>query len=104
MLDHHRGLQCLDTRALALGILMRCDGSGIEAPALKSAVCRADRERQGVLCDSCWLAFRELVWVDPGRLNVWGRCRVCGGWESANLLRDVKPGYPVSGVCVDCAG
>ncbi|CAN5877705.1 hypothetical protein BH18ACT11_BH18ACT11_12520 [soil metagenome] len=42
---------------------MRCDGCGIEAeaPALKSAVWRVDRERQGVLCDSCWLPFRKLV-------------------------------------------
>jgi hypothetical protein len=82
---------------------VRCGCCDVEATALKTVLCRADRERQGVLCDSCWLPLRELVWIVPGRLNVWGRCRRCGGWESVNLLRDAKPGYPVSGICVGCA-
>ena len=81
-----------------------CTGCGVEATALKTVVCRADRERRGVLCDSCWLPLRERLWIVPGSLNVWGRCRDCGTWASVNDLRDVKPGNPVSGVCVGCAG
>lgn len=81
---------------------MRCDGCGHEATVLKTVVCRADRDRQGVLCGECWLPLRELVWIVPGWLNCFGRCRSCGEWESVRGLRDVKPGEPVSGTCRAC--
>jgi hypothetical protein len=79
-----------------------CDKCGASAPALKTCR-RRDGEGKGVLCTSCWLVLRERVWVVPGRVNVWGRCRVCARWESINDLSDTKPGYPIQGVCVDCA-
>ena len=45
----------------------------------------------------------RLMGLDlPRSLNVWGRCRGCGRWESVNLLRDLKPGEPVSGTCRAC--
>jgi hypothetical protein len=85
-----------------LDAVVTCDGCGHEAPALKSVVCRADRERQGVLCASCWLPIRHRLWLIPGWLNVWGRCRGCGEWESIRDLRDIKQGEPASGVCAGC--
>lgn len=81
---------------------MTCDGCGHAAAVLKSVVCRADRERQGVLCTSCWLPLRDRLWITPGPVNVFGRCRECGGWESVRDLSDIKPGEPVRGVCGAC--
>jgi len=81
-----------------------CDGCGATAAAMKTCRRRRDGDGIGVLCDSCWLPLRNLVWIVPGGLNVWGRCRACGEWESINTLSDKKPGEPVSGVCATCAG
>jgi len=83
-----------------------CCKCGVSAPALKSVVCRDDRDRQGTLCGPCWLPIRELVWIVPGPFAVWGRCRSCGSWESVRDLREAKPGGghgAMIGVCGGCA-
>jgi len=85
--------------------LMRCDGCGITALALKTVRCRSDRERRGVLCTGCWEPLRELVWIIPGPVVAWGTCSWCDDWASVNDLRDAKPGgrrSAPSGTCVDC--
>lgn len=86
---------------------MRCDGCGAVVVVLKTAICCADRDRRGTLCDPCWLPIRELVWIVPGPAACWGRCRGCGEWFSLRRLFDRKPGGghgAMIGTCVDCAG
>ena len=86
---------------------MRCDGCASSAPALKTVICRADRERRGVLCVGCWLPLRELVWIIVGPVAAWGTCRTCGEWVSVNDLRDATPGgrrSAPSGTCGTCVG
>lgn len=83
--------------------MMVCAGCGTVAAALKTVRCRDDASRVGVLCDPCYGPLAHRLWIVPGWLNVWGRCRSCGSWESVNALRDVRPGEPVSGVCRSCA-
>jgi hypothetical protein len=80
-----------------------CDKCGASAPAMKNCR-RRDGEGKGVLCDGCYEPLRDRLWIVPGSLNVFGRCRACNRWESINDLGDVKPGYPVTGVCPACAG
>ncbi len=87
--------------------MMRCAGCGVEAPALKTVLCRADRERRGVLCDSCWLPLRDRLWGIPGPVACFGRCSGCGGWFSVRELADLKPGGArkgdaPGGTCVAC--
>jgi len=85
---------------------MRCDGCASSAPALKTVICRADRERRGSLCVLCWEPLRDRVWIVPGPVPCFGTCSRCGEWASVNDLRDAKPGgrrSAPSGVCVGCA-
>lgn len=86
---------------------MRCDGCGIEADALKTCRCRADREGRGVLCTGCWEPLRELVWIIAGPIACFGTCRTCEEWVSINDLRDAVPGgrrSAPSGTCPRCYG
>ena len=60
-----------------------------------------------MLYDPCWLPLRDRVWVLPGPFAVWGRCGLCGKWESVRELSDRKPGGghgAMIGTCVDCVG
>jgi len=85
---------------------VRCDNCGHAAPDLKTVACRGDLDRRGVLCDPCWLHLRDRLWVVPGAVPCFGRCRSCGEWFSVRELSDRKPGGghgAMIGVCVDCA-
>ena len=58
-----------------------------------------------VLCDGCYAPLSRWVWIIPGYIAVWGRCRGCGSWESVRDLRDAKPGGghgAMVGTCPDC--
>ncbi len=84
---------------------MRCAGCCVEAPALKTVLCRADRERRGVLCDSCWLPLKDRLWIVPGWVACFGTCRLCGEWVSVRELRDARLGGKRSawiGTCRMC--
>ncbi len=71
---------------------MICDGCGASAPALKTVICRDDADRRGVLCDPCHAPLAHRLWVVPGPVACFGRCLVCGEWESARDLADRKLG------------
>jgi len=71
---------------------VRCGGCDVEATALKTVVCRAARERRGVLCDPCWLPLRDRLWIVPGPVACFGKCRKCGEWFSVKELADLKSG------------
>ncbi len=84
---------------------MRCCKCGASAPALKSVVCRDARNRRGVLCDPCWEPLADRLWILPGLVAAWGRCRECGEWFGVGELSDRKPGGghgAMIGACVDC--
>ncbi len=84
---------------------MRCCKCGTEATVLKTCR-RRDGDGSGVLCDPCWLPLRELVWVIPGPVACFGRCRSCSGWFSVRELADLKPGGRRDawmGMCVNCS-
>ena len=71
---------------------MRCDKCGVEAVVLKTLICRDDRDRRGVLCDPCWLPLRDRLWIVPGPVACFGRCRSCSGWFSVRELADLALG------------
>ncbi len=85
---------------------MRCEGCGYEAPALKTVRWRGG-ERCFVLCDPCWLLISGAVWVVPGPVRCYGKCRSCGSWFALAELSDLTPGGKwdaPSGLCPGCTG
>jgi hypothetical protein len=67
---------------------------------------RRDGDGTGVLCDPCWLPLRDRVWIVPGPVACFGRCRSCSGWFGVNDLADLALGgkhVAWFGTCVDCA-
>ncbi len=70
--------------------MRRCK-CGVEAPAFKTCR-RREGEGTGVLYDSCWLPLADRLWIVPGPVACFGRCRGCGEWFSVRELTDRKPG------------
>jgi hypothetical protein len=86
---------------------MRCDRCGAEAPVLKSCRWRTGGERLFALCDECHAPVRGAVWIRPGPVPCFGRCRGCSHWFSVRELSDLRPGGrwdSPSGLCSGCAG
>jgi hypothetical protein len=85
---------------------MRCCKCGHEEVALKTCR-RRDGDGSGVLCDECWVPLRELVWVIPGPVAVFGKCRSCSEWFSLRELSDRSGGGKwdsTTGTCPECRG
>ncbi len=84
---------------------MVCDKCGTVEVALKSVICRDDRERRGVLCSACFSPLADRLWIVPGPFVVFGKCSGCADWFSLRELADRKPGgkwSAPSGVCAGC--
>ena len=87
---------------------MRCGGCGASAPALKTVICRADRERRGVLCTACWGPLRDALWIVPGAFTITSRCDSCGAFVRPQDLVESRPGghgkrdLVSTGLCAEC--
>ena len=85
---------------------MRCDRCGATAPVLKTVRWRDHNGGPFILCDSCWLPISAAVWIVPGQVAAFGRCRHCSGWFGVRELTGLKPGGRRDawiGTCRRCA-
>jgi hypothetical protein len=86
---------------------VRCDQCGTAASVLKACRWRPRGERTFALCDSCWHPIRDSLWIVPGPVACFGKCRSCGSWFALQELFDLAPGGKwdaPSGLCPGCAG
>ena len=54
---------------------------------------------------SLWLPLSDRLWIVPGPVACFGRCRGCGEWFSVRDLSDRKPGGghgTMIGTCPAC--
>jgi hypothetical protein len=58
------------------------------------------------LCDECWSPLVHVLWVVPGPVRCYGKCRSCGSWFVLKELSDLSPGGKwdaSSGLCPGCS-
>ena len=88
---------------------MICSECGQEGPAHKTVywIADGDEAEEYVLCEPCYGEVADEVWIVPGPCVVFGKCRLCGEWESLRDLSDRRGGGrwdSPTGLCPGCAG
>ncbi len=85
---------------------MLCSECGAESPAMKTVWWEEDDD-VWPLCGECYAEVADEVWIVPGAVPVFGKCRSCGEWESLRNLSDRRGGGrwdSPTGLCRGCAG
>lgn len=86
---------------------MRCSECGTEALIMKTVYWEEDRDgREYAMCDPCYAGLAERVWIVPGPVPCFGKCRLCTLWFGVRDLSELTGGGKwdaPSGVCEECA-